>query len=393
MAGGFDVVIGGGAVMGSSIAFHLASQPGFAGRILVIERDMSYAGAASSLSLSSVRQQFSCPVNIRVGLAGVAFLKAANELLAVDGEAPNLVFTENGYLYLATSAGEPTLRDNHAVQTAHGADIALIEPDALKRQFPFLNVEDLALGAWGRSGEGWFDGYMLMQAFRRKARSLGVVYREAEIAAVERSGARVTSVVLANGERIACGALVNAGGASGAAKLARQTGVEIPVHSRKRSVFVFNAKTRIERCPLVIDTSGVYFRTEGESFVCGVSPPEEQDPDCDDFEVEWAQFDEIIWPALAHRVPAFESLKVTRAWAGHYDLNTFDHNAIVGRLPGAENAYLAAGFSGHGIQQSPAVGRGLAELIATGRYTSLDLGDFAFERIAAGKPLIERNVI
>ena len=393
MAGGFDVVIGGGAVMGSSIAFHLASQPGFAGRILVIERDMSYAGAASSLSLSSVRQQFSCPVNIRVGLAGVAFLKAANELLAVDGEAPNLVFTENGYLYLATSAGEPTLRDNHAVQTAHGADIALIEPDALKRQFPFLNVEDLALGAWGRSGEGWFDGYMLMQAFRRKARSLGVVYREAEIAAVERSGARVTSVVLANGERIACGALVNAGGASGAAKLARRTGVEIPVHSRKRSVFVFNAKTRIERCPLVIDTSGVYFRTEGESFVCGVSPPEEQDPDCDDFEVEWAQFDEIIWPALAHRVPAFESLKVTRAWAGHYDLNTFDHNAIVGRLPGAENAYLAAGFSGHGIQQSPAVGRGLAELIATGRYTSLDLGDFAFERIAAGKPLIERNVI
>ena len=393
MAGGFDVVIGGGAVMGSSIAFHLASQPGFAGRILVIERDMSYAGAASSLSLSSVRQQFSCPVNIRVGLAGVAFLKAANELLAVDGEAPNLVFTDNGYLYLATSAGEPTLRDNHAVQTAHGADIALIEPDALKRQFPFLNVEDLALGAWGRSGEGWFDGYMLMQAFRRKARSLGVVYREAEIAAVERSGARVTSVILANGERIACGALVNAAGASGAAKLARQTGVEIPVHSRKRSVFVFNAKTRIERCPLVIDTSGVYFRTEGESFVCGVSPPEEQDPDCDDFEVEWAQFDEIIWPALAHRVPAFESLKVTRAWAGHYDLNTFDHNAIVGRLPGAENAYLAAGFSGHGIQQSPAVGRGLAELIATGRYTSLDLGDFAFERIAAGKPLIERNVI
>ncbi len=393
MGHGFDIVIGGGAVMGSSIAFHLASHPSFAARILVIERDMSYAGAASSLSLSSVRQQFSCPVNIRVGLAGVAFLKAANELLAVDGEAPNLEITENGYLYLATSAGAPTLRENHAVQTAHGANIALIEPDALKRQFPFLNVEDLALGAWGRSGEGWFDGYMLMQAFRRKARSLGVVYREAEIAAVERSGARVIAVVLANGERIKCGAFVNAGGASGAAKLARQTGVEIPVHSRKRSVFVFNAKTRIERCPLVIDTSGVYFRTEGDSYVCGVSPPEEQDPDCDDFEVEWTQFDEIIWPALAHRIPSFESLKVTRAWAGHYDLNTFDHNAIVGRLPGTENAYLAAGFSGHGIQQSPAVGRGLAELIATGRYTSLDLGDFAFERIAAGKPLIERNVI
>jgi FAD-dependent oxidoreductase domain-containing protein 1 len=393
MANAYDVVIGGGAVMGSSVAFHLASQPGFTGRILVIERDMTYAGAASSLSLSSVRQQFSCPVNIRVGLAGVAFLKAANELLAIDGEAPKLEFTENGYLYLATPSGEQILRENHATQSAHGADIALIEPAALAQQFPFLNVYGIALGAWGRTGEGWFDGYMLMQAFRRKARSLGVVYREAEIAAIERSGARVTAVVLANGERVSCGAFVNAGGASGAARIARQIGVEIPVHSRKRSIFVFNAKARIERCPLVIDTTGVYFRTEGEAFVCGVSPPEEQDPDCNDFEVEWPQFDEIIWPALAHRIPAFESLKVTRAWAGHYDLNTFDHNAIVGRLPGTENAYLAAGFSGHGIQQSPAVGRGLAELIVNGRYTSLDLGDFAFERIGAGKPLIERNVI
>ena len=393
MAKGFDIVIGGGAVMGSSIACHLAMQPGFAGRILVLERDMTYRNAASSLSLSSIRQQFSCPINIRVGLARIAFLKQAPEILAVDGEAPELAFAENGYLYLATLAGASILRDNHVAQTAEGADIALLDPDALKRRFPFLNIADLALGAWGRSGEGWFDGYMLMQAFRRKARSLGVVYREAEITAIERDGARVTAVVQSNGERIACGAFVNAAGASGAARLARRMGVEMPVHSRKRCVFAFNAKARFERCPLVIDVGGVFFRSEGDSFVCGVSPPEAQDPDCGDFEVEWPQFDEIIWPALAHRVPAFESLKVSSAWAGHYDLNIFDHNAIVGRLPGTDNAYIAAGFSGHGIQQAPAVGRGLAELIATGRYATLDLSDFAFERIAAGKPLVERNVI
>ena len=393
MAKGFDIVIGGGAVMGSSIACHLAMQPGFAGHILVLDRDMTYRNAASSLSLSSIRQQFSCPINIRVGLAGIAFLKQAPEILAVDGEAPELAFAENGYLYLATLAGASILRDNHVAQTAEGADIALLDPDALKRRFPFLNIADLALGAWGRSGEGWFDGYMLMQAFRRKARSLGVVYREAEITAIERDGARVTAVVQSNGERIACGAFVNAAGASGAARLARRMGVEMPVHSRKRCVFAFNAKARFERCPLVIDVGGVFFRSEGDSFVCGVSPPEAQDPDCGDFEVEWPQFDEIIWPALAHRVPAFESLKVSSAWAGHYDLNIFDHNAIVGRLPGTDNAYIAAGFSGHGIQQSPAVGRGLAELIATGRYATLDLSDFAFERIAAGKPLVERNVI
>jgi FAD-dependent oxidoreductase domain-containing protein 1 len=393
MGNSFDIVIGGGAVMGSSIAYHLAIQPGFAGRILVIDRDMTYRGAASSLSLSSIRQQFSQPINIRVGLAGVAFLKQARELLAVEGEAPEIGLIENGYLYLASEAGEAVLRENHAVQSREGADVALLDPDALKRQFAFLNVDDVALGAWGRTGEGWFDGYMLMQAFRRKARSLGVVYREAEIAAVERFGARVTSVILSNGERVACGAFVNAAGAWGSMRLAMQMGFDIPVRSRKRCVFVFNAKTRIERCPLVIDMSGAYVRTEGDSFICGISPPETQDPDCTDYDVVWPQFDERIWPALAHRIPAFESLKVTRSWAGHYDLNIIDHNAIVGRLPGTDNAYIAAGFSGHGIQQSPAVGRGLAELVATGRYVTLDLGDFAFERFAEGRPLMERNVI
>jgi FAD-dependent oxidoreductase domain-containing protein 1 len=389
----FDVVIGGGAVMGSSIAYHLAAHPGFAGRILVIDKDMTYRQAASSLSLSSIRQQFSSPINIRVGLYGVEFLRRARDILSVDGEGPDLSFTENGYLYLASQAGAPILAENHRAQVTQGADIALLDPPALEARFPFLNLEGIVAAAFGRTGEGWFDGYSLMQAFRRKARSLGVVYREAEIAAVERDGARVSALRLASGERIGCGAFVNAAGASGAARLAAQMGLDIPVRSRKRCVFSFQAQTRIERCPLVIDVSGVYFRTEGAAYLCGVSPPEPQDPDSDDFEVEWSQFDEILWPALAHRVPAFESLRPGRAWAGHYDLNIFDHNAIVGRASGLDNAYLAAGFSGHGIQQSPAVGRGLAELIAQGNYATLDLTDFAFERIAAGRPLLERNVI
>jgi FAD-dependent oxidoreductase domain-containing protein 1 len=389
----YDVIIGGGAVMGSSIAYHLAAHQGFTGRILVIDRDMTYAQAASSLSLSSIRQQFSSPINIRVGLYGVSFLRRARDILAVEGEAPELALTENGYLYLASEAGAPILASNHATQLFEGADILLLGADALKARFPFLNLDGVAAAAWGRSGEGWFDGYMLMQAFRRKARSLGVVYREGEIAAIECEGARVSIVRLASGERFACGAFVNAAGASGAAKLCTEMGVAIPVHSRKRCVFLFTAKERIARCPLVIDTGGVYVRTEGESYICGVSPPEAQDPDSDDFEVEWPQFDEIIWPALAHRIPAFENLRPGRAWAGHYDLNIFDHNAIVGRVPGLDNAFLAAGFSGHGIQQSPAIGRGLAELIAQGRYETLDLGDFAYERIAAGRPLLERNVI
>jgi FAD-dependent oxidoreductase domain-containing protein 1 len=393
MTESFDVVIGGGAVMGSSIAYHLAAHSSFSGRILVIDRDMTYRQAASSLSLSSVRQQFSSPINIRAGLYGVSFLRKASETLAVNGEAPALPFTENGYLYLASDAGAPILEANHATQLEEGADILLLGHDGLKARFPFLNLEGIAAAAWGRSGEGWFDGYSLMQAFRAKARALGVVYQEGEIAEFERQGARISAVRLANGERIACGAFVNAAGASGAAKLAARMGFEIPVHSRKRCVFLFSAKQRIADCPLIIDVSGAYVRTEGESYICGISPPEDQDPDSDDFEVEWTQFEDVIWPALAKRIPAFESLRPGRAWAGHYDLNVFDHNAIVGRAPGLDNAYLAAGFSGHGIQQSPAVGRGLAELIAGGRFVTLDLSDFAYERIAAGRPLLERNVI
>jgi glycine/D-amino acid oxidase-like deaminating enzyme len=389
----FDVVIAGGAVMGSSTAYHLAADPGFSGRVLVVEKDMTYARAATSLSLSSIRQQFSSPINIRAGLAGVAFLREVKQKLEVDGEAPDLPLTENGYLYLASEAGAGTLRDNHVVQTREGADIALLSPAEIEARFPYLSADGVALGALGLRNEGWFDSYQLLQAFRRKARSLGVVYREEKVVEVEREGARVTAVRLASGEHVACGAFLNAAGASGSGQIARGLGVEIPVRSRKRCVFVFEAKERWPDCPLVIDTTGVFFRPEGLTYVTGVSPPESDDPDSDDFEVIWEQFEETLWPALAHRAPALESLKLVRAWAGHYDLNIFDHNAIVGKMPGFENAYLAAGFSGHGVQQSPAVGRGLAELIAHGRYFALDLTDFGWERIAAGRPLLERNVI
>jgi len=392
MSDSYDVVIAGGAAMGASTAYHLAADPAFRGRVLVIEKDFSYARAATSLSLSSIRQQFSSPVNIRVGLAGVAFLKAAKVTLAVDGEGPDLPITESGYLYLASDAGADTLRANHAIQIAEGADIALLTPDETKTRFPFLDMSGIALASLGLSGEGWFDSYSLLQAFRRKAQSLGAVWRQDEVVGVERDGLRVTGVRLASGERIGCGVFVNAAGASGAARLARACGVAIPVVSRKRCVFVFEARRLSEKFPLIIDPSGVYVRPEGRHYVIG-GPPPEPDLDTDDFEVVWEQFEETLWPALAARIPAFEELKLIRAWAGHYDLNTFDHNAIVGLMPGYDNAYLAAGFSGHGVQQSPAVGLGLSELIAHGRYLTLDLSDFAYARIAAGRPLLERNVI
>jgi glycine/D-amino acid oxidase-like deaminating enzyme len=158
-------------------------------------------------------------------------------------------------------------------------------------------------------------------------------------------------------------------------------------------VFTFECRDPLPDFPLLVDPTGVYARPEGDRYICGASPPEDADPEATDFEVEHAFFEDTIWPVLATRVPAFERIRPGRAWAGHYDLNTFDANAIVGPLPGYDNVVIASGFSGHGLQQAPAVGRGLAELIMHGRWETLDLSSLGYERISANRPIVERNVV
>jgi FAD-dependent oxidoreductase domain-containing protein 1 len=393
MAESYDIVIAGGAAIGASIAYHAMARSDFKGRVLVIEPDPSLARAASALSAASIRQQFSSAVNIRASLFGIEFLRQANELLAVDGEAPDIGLHEGGYLFLATPAGAPILAENHALQTALGADIVKFDPVGLKTQFPWLNVDDLAAGSWGRTGEGWFDGYGLAQAFRKKARASGVEFRKAAVSSLEMASGSIVAVVLDDGSRVSCGHLAIAAG-TGARKLVRQSGFDIPVHAKKRMIFTFDCREKLEKFPLLIDPTGVYCRPEGTGFIGGTSPPADADPDADDdFEVDYEFFDAHVWPVLAARVPAFEAIKRGRAWAGHYDMNLFDHNALVGAVPGTSNVWLANGFSGHGLQQSPAVGRGLAELIVAGRFQTLDLSDLAPQRLIDRHPLVEKNVV
>ncbi len=394
MTGHYDIVIAGGAVMGSSIACHLAMQSNGKMRVLVVEPDPSYQRSASALSAGSIRQQFSTAINIDISLHGIGFLRGIGENLAVDGVKPDIGLREGGYLYVAQDRAGPVLRGINALQNARGADIALFEKDALQTRFPWLQTDDLTCGTWGRKGEGWFDGYGLMMAFRRKARSLDVTYKQGKVVACTTNHNRVESVGLADGTRISCSAFVNAAGASGARQLAEKLGFIIPVYAKKRCVFSFTCRDALINFPLLIDTSGVWVRPEGEGFIAGFSPDDldEQDHGAD-FEVDWPLFDETIWPALAARVHAFENIRPGRAWSGHYDMCLHDHNALIGRVPGFDNAYLAAGFSGHGLQQSPAVGRGLAELILTGGYQTLDLQDLACDRVLTGRMVQESNVI
>ncbi len=384
-------IVGGGAI-GSAVAYFILADPAFAGEVMVIERDPSYARASSALSASSIRQQFSTPVNCAVGRFAIEFLRHAGEHLEVDCERPDIGLVEPGYLFLATARGRATLEANHAVQRAHGAAVALLDPEALRSRFPWLATADLAAASLGLSGEGWFDGYALLQALRRKARSLGAGYLAAEAAGFTMSRDRIVAVRFGDASEVPCTVVVNAAG-PWARAVAAWAGVELPVRARRRCVFAFTCPTPIAPCPLVVDTSGVWFRPEGSGFICGVAPDERDDADDLPLHVDHRLFDARIWPALAARVPAFAAVRVRSSWAGYYEYNTFDQNGIVGAHPRVANLLFANGFSGHGLQQAPAVGRAVAELIVHGGYRTLDLGALGFERVAAGRRLRELAVI
>jgi len=385
----FDVVIVGGAAIGSAVAYFLLHDLGFAGTVAVIERDPTYARAATTLSAASIRLQFSTPENIRMSRFGIAFFDG---LKLRFGRDASVGFRAGGYLLLADAAGRDMLAANHTVQQAEHADIVVMDAVELKERFPWLETSDLAAGAFGRSGEGWFDAHSLLELLRRGARERGAIYLHGEVVGIERRRDHIDAATLTDGRRIACGTLVNAAGPQ-AGDIAALAGLKLPVGPRKRCVFVVACRADLAGMPLLVDTTGVWARPEGNGFICGVSPPPDADPRAQDFDVDYGLFETTVWPALAHRVPAMEALKLVRGWAGHYDFNAFDQNAVIGPHPRVANFIFANGFSGHGLQQAPAAGRAVAEHIVHGRFVSLDLTRFGYQRIAAGRPLREANVI
>jgi glycine/D-amino acid oxidase-like deaminating enzyme len=387
-----DVLVVGGAAVGSSAAFFLAAQPDFQGKVLVLEQDFSYEKCATTLSAASIRHQFSTPENIRLSQFGSHFLKNMADYLTVDGEVPQVSFHERGYLFLATASGQGVLQSNHRVQKAEGVDVDLLTPQQLKARYNWMNMDDLVAGSLGNAGEGWLDAYSLMRGLRRKAIALGVTYKQAKVVKLNREGHRIVSATLSDGTTVACGTVINTAG-TGATALARTAGIALPVEARKRSIFYFTSSAKLPGCPMVIDPTGAYFRPEGEGFICGVAPSPDDDPECFDFEVQHQLFDDVLWPTLAARVPGFEALRVQRSWAGHYDMNVMDHNLILGAHPEVENLLFANGFSGHGLQQSPAAGRALSELVTYGGFRTLDLQAFGWDRVLKNQPLFEINIV
>lgn len=388
-----DIVIVGGGIVGSAVAYFLSTEAAACGqRILLIERDATLSQGSTGRSAGGLRQQFSTPENIAMSQFTLEVLRT---LQARFGPAADVGFRERGYLLLVPEERREILRDNVALQQSMGADVALLDGAELSHRYPWLMAHGLAAGALGQTGEGWFDPPSLAALFRKAAQAQGVTVRRDDVVAIE-VGRRVEAIGLAGGYRIACGALVNASG-PWAGQLSALAGIHLPVEPRKRYVYVIHSREvpdALSRVPLVVDPSGVWFRPEGRLFLCGLAPDESREPpaaDLDKVDHDW--FEAEVWPRLAARVPAFESVKVINSWAGYYDTNTLDHNAVIGPHTDLKNFYFANGFSGHGAQQAAAAGRAIAELILHGAFKTLDLTRLGYARIAAGRPLLEQNVI
>ena len=389
----YDVIIIGGAMIGSSVAWWLSDNPDFDGSVLVIERDPTYEFTSTTATNSCIRQQFSNPLNIHISQFGAEFIKGFRGFMK-DDQAPDVLLQSYGYMYLADN--EPfaeILRENQKLQASCGAGTKIYSPDEIAKAYPFYNLEGIVCGSHNLVDEGYFDGNTLFDWWKRKARQNGVEYLHDEVTEINLSADRVTGVTLASGDTIACGQLVNAAGPR-AAKTAAMAGIEIPVEPRKRYTFIFDAETPLDRdLPLTIDPSGVHMRSDGQYYLAGCPPDDDPAVAFDDFEIDHSLWEEKVWPILATRVPAFEAIKLTNTWTGHYAFNTLDQNAIIGPHDRVRNFIFVNGFSGHGFQQSPAIGRGAAEILTYGEFRTLDLTPLGYARIGRGEPFLEKAVI
>ena len=392
----YDVVIVGGAIYGSCVAWFLTQNPDFDGTILVVERDPTYEFAATSHTNSCIRQQFSEEINVRISQFAVDYIKNFRDHMGGDARIPQPHIHSFGYLYLADTAGfAASLRASQQIQAACGAGTRHMTRDEIAQAYPFYQLDDIIAGNHNTTDEGYFDGHTLFDWWRRMAKERGVTFVTNEVIAMHRNaaGTCVESVVLKSGAVVGCGTVVNASGPR-AVLTARMAGIDIPVEPRKRYTFVFAAETPLDRdLPLTIDPSGVHVRTDGAYYMAGCAPDDDGPVDYADFAADHAIWEDKVWPILATRIPQFEAIKLRNSWVGHYAYNTFDQNAILGAHDKVANFIFVNGFSGHGLQQAPAIGRGTAELITYGGYRTLDLTPLNYTRIAKGARFVEKAVI
>lgn len=385
----FDVILIGGGIMGSVTAYELLkADPNL--NIAVVERDLSYVHASTTLSMSNVRIQFHLKQNIQISQYAFQVLAQFEDDMAVDDRKPRITFKQEGNLFLCDEKGKSPALKALQLQKDLGCAIEWQTPDEIRANYPLYRPTHYAGGSFG-SQDGHFDAYAVLMGYKSKAQAMGASYLEDEVVKIETSNSRISGIRLASDRSLDAGNVVNCAGAW-AAQLASTAGINLPIEPVKRQVFVLRPAVIPDTpLPLTVLPSGLYFRTEtGGHILLGKSMPD----DTVDFDFSWDEkrFYDVLWPELATFVPTFDTLKLIRGWAGLYAVNRMDGNAILGEWPEIQGLFLANGFSGHGLQQGPAVGRYISELII-GKEPSLDLGVFSPQRILENRPLSESGLV
>lgn len=385
----YDLIIMGGGIIGCAVAYYLITKDSKL-NIAVIEKDSSYSLASTTLSMANIRVQFSLKENILISKYAIECFETFKENMAVEGIEPEIDFRQEGNLFLINEENERMAHEAFHLQKKLHCRVEWWGAEVIKKRFALYKPFQFFAGTFG-AHDGYLDPYAMLMAYRRKSSSLGVTYINSEVVDISRNNHGITGVKLISGDQINTRIVINCAGAW-AASLSEMAGVSIPVQPRKRQVFVVDPAIKMkEPLPLTILPSGLYFRTEtGGKILVGKSMDE--DPIQYDFSWEQERFYDELWPELAEFVPAFDRLKLIRGWSGLYAENAFDGNAFLGEWPELKGFYLANGFSGHGLQQAPAVGRYISELIL-GQKPILDLSIFSPRRYLDKKPISENVLV
>lgn len=384
-----DVVIIGGGAIGAALAYQLKTLDSSVS-VTVIERDPTYNLASTPRASGGVRRLFSLPENIALSNYSIPFFDNFADTMSVDGEKAEIGLKKNGYLFIVPPTSREMLKSNFDTELEMGCNVVWLERDEIKHKFPSMNVSDLG-AAVHSPDDGWLDPHSVLMGFRRKARALGAEFIADEVTGFARSGNTVTRVTCKSELEIEAAHFVNAAGAW-AKDVCQMLGFVVPIEPLRRFEHYFESQDPIEPLPYLKDPERLAFRPEGKGYSGGV--PTLAEPRGYNFEIDHDYFDTVVWPALAHRFPQFEKTKCKNTLPGLYDQNDFDGNVIVG--PGADglnNFHLLAGFSGHGLMHAPGCGLAMAELIVKGRFETIDLTRFGWQRIVDGKPLPERGII
>ena len=382
----YDVILVGGGVMGCATAYYLLkTDPRL--KVAILEMDSTYEKASTPLSDGNIRVQFNIKENIQMSQYGLEVLKHFAEEMEVEGIRPDPAFRQQGNLFVLDEASRDESYDGWVLQSSLDAIVYWLTPEDVRREYPLYNLKDCVAGTLGVH-DGTMSPLAVLLGYKKKAISLGAKFIQAEVTEILKTGNQVAGVRLASGDVLSSPVVMNAAGAW-APKVAKTVSVELPIAPTKRQVTVIETNARPENVlPLLFLPSGLYVVHEGAGvFTIGKSFPTDY-VGYDDFTWECKTFEELVWPELVEYIPEFDRLKIQRGWAGLYEVNTLDGNAILGEWLELKGFFMAGGFSGHGFQQCHAVGRYIAELMLQ-KVPTLDLSIFSPKRILENKPVFE----